>query len=168
MHTSLGLSGPSLILWMITTSTVILLVIGPPASAYMCTPRRQQLMSQQLNHNRTTTHTTCAQQRQQLALLPQEYVQKLGTCLLDAKEDDTDPSTANMNKWAAEATSLMVCMALRNPWAVRAFNAAVDASSSPGKTCAGQWKSSHLLVCSSMSSGVFVMCACGVCAKPPE
>jgi len=74
-------------------------------------------------------------------------VQKLGACLLDAREDDTGPSTANMNKWAAEATSLLVCMALRNPWAVRAFNAAVDATSSPGKTCAGQWKSSHLLVC---------------------
>ena len=78
-------------------------------------------------------------------------MQKLGACLLDAREDDTGPSTANMNKWAAEATSLMVCMALRNPWAVRAFNAAVDATSSPGKTCAGQWKSSHLLVCSCMT-----------------
>lgn len=66
--------------------------------------------------------------------------------MLDAKEDANDPTTANMNKWAAEATSLMVCMALRNPWAVRAFNAAVDASASPGKTCTGQWKSSHLLV----------------------
>ncbi|DBA88625.1 TPA: hypothetical protein ACH3X1_016473 [Trebouxia sp. C0004] len=66
-----------------------------------------------------------------------EYVQKLGACLLDAKEDDNDPFTANTNKWAAEATSLTVCMALRNPWAVRAFNSAVDSSSSPDKTCAG-------------------------------
>jgi len=75
-------------------------------------------------------------------------VQKLGACLLDAKEEEDDPVSVKMNKWAAEATSLMVCMALRNPWAVRAFNTAVDASSSPGKTCAGQWKSSHLLVTS--------------------
>lgn len=78
-------------------------------------------------------------------------MQKLGACLLDAKEDDNNPFTANMNKWAAEVTSLMVCMAVRNPWIFRAFNAAVDASSSPGKACAGQSKSSHLLVCSSMS-----------------
>lgn len=80
----------------------------------------------------------------------QEYVQKLGACLLDAEEGLDDgidgPVSSNMNKWAAEATSLMVCMALRNPWAVRAFNAAVDSSLKPGKTCAGQCKSSHLLV----------------------
>ncbi|KAL0019341.1 hypothetical protein WJX77_009940 [Trebouxia sp. C0004] len=36
-----------------------------------------------------------------------EYVQKLGACLLNAKEDDNDPFSANVNKWAAEATSLM-------------------------------------------------------------
>ncbi|DBA70363.1 hypothetical protein WJX79_000172 [Trebouxia sp. C0005] len=96
------------------------------------------------------TQLLTVEQASQLTLpefgrLWKEYVQKLGACLLDAREDDDGPSTANMNKWAAEATSLMVCMALRNPWAVRAFNAAVDASSSPGKICAGQWKSSHLL-----------------------
>ena len=73
-------------------------------------------------------------------------MQKLGACLLDASEEEDDPVSSNMNKWAAEATSLMVCMALRNPWAVRAFNSAVDANQSPGKTCAGQWKNSHLLV----------------------
>lgn len=102
-------------------------------------------------------------------------MQKLGACLLDAREDDDGPSTANMNKWAAEATSLMVCMALRNPWAVRAFNAAVDASSSPGKICAGQWKSSHLLVCSCMTSMMshhcYDMCLCRmltVCVRPPN
>ncbi|DBB00359.1 TPA: hypothetical protein ACH3X1_013711 [Trebouxia sp. C0004] len=74
-----------------------------------------------------------------------EYVQKLGACLLNAKEDDNDPFSANVNKWAAEATSLMVCMAVRNPWVITTFNAVVDASSSPGKACAGQWKSSYLL-----------------------
>ncbi|DBA97104.1 TPA: hypothetical protein ACH3X1_014875 [Trebouxia sp. C0004] len=96
------------------------------------------------------TQLLTVEQASQLTLpefgrLWKEYVQKLGACLLDAREDVNDPSTANMDTWAAEATSLMVCMALRNPWAVRAFNAAVDASCSPGKTCAGQWKSSHLL-----------------------
>ena len=71
---------------------------------------------------------------------------KLGGCLLEAPEDVDDLVISDMDKWAAEATSLMVCMALRNPWAVRAFNAAVDANQSSGKTCSGQWKNSHLLV----------------------
>ncbi|KAL0055380.1 hypothetical protein WJX82_011516 [Trebouxia sp. C0006] len=79
------------------------------------------------------TQLLTVEQASQLTLpefgrLWKEYVQKLGACLLDAREDDNDPSTANMNKWAAEATSLMVCMALRNPWAVRAFNAATVVS----------------------------------------
>lgn len=80
----------------------------------------------------------------------QAYVRKLGACLLDGKEGLdgglNDPVSSKLNKWAAEATSLMVCMALRNPWAVRAFNAAVDASQLPGRTCAGQWQNSNLLV----------------------
>lgn len=80
----------------------------------------------------------------------QEYVKKLGACLLDGKQEFdgglNDPVSSNLNKWAAEATSLMVCMVLRNPWAVRAFNAAVDASQLPGRTCAGQWQNSNLLV----------------------
>ncbi len=154
-------------------------MVGPPASAFMCTPCRQQLLSQQLKFSAAQSQQEnippVLNTRQQPALLPQEYVQKLGACLLDAREDDNDPSTANMNKWAAEATSLMVCMALRNPWAVRAFNAAVDASSSPGKTCAGQWKSSHLLVCSCMTSMIshycYDMCVCRmltVCVRPPD
>lgn len=74
----------------------------------------------------------------------QAYVQKLGSCLI-AGEEGLD-ETGQLNKLAAEATSLMVCMALRNPWAVRAFNAAVEASQLPGRTCAAQWQRSHLLV----------------------
>ena len=85
-----------------------------------------------------------------LHIVPQEYVKKLGACLLDGKQGLdgglSDSVSSKLNKWAAEATSLMVCMALRNPWAVRAFNAAVDASQLPGRTCAGQWQNSNLLV----------------------
>ncbi|KAL0017696.1 hypothetical protein WJX77_004684 [Trebouxia sp. C0004] len=62
-----------------------------------------------------------------------EYVQKLGACLLNAKEDDNDPFSANVNKWAAEATSLMVCMAVRNP---------SHQLSSEGFTQADSWQSS--------------------------
>lgn len=85
-----------------------------------------------------------------LYIVLQEYVKKLGACLLDGKQGSdgglNDPVSGKLNKWAAEATSLMMCMALRNPWAVRAFNAAVDASQLPGRTCAGQWQNSNLLV----------------------
>ena len=59
-------------------------------------------------------------------LLLQEYVRKLGACLVDMTTDSA--SELSMHRWAGEATSLMVCIALRNPWAIKAFNAAVDSS----------------------------------------
>ena len=37
----------------------------------------------------------------------QEYVQKLGACLPDAKDEGGGLVTLNMNKWAAESPSLM-------------------------------------------------------------
>ena len=66
--------------------------------------------------------------------------------MVGAMEREGDPVNVNLNKAAAEATCIMVCMALRNLWVVRAFNDVGDASSSLFETCAGQWKSSSLLV----------------------
>ena len=86
--------------------------------------------------------------------LLQEYVRKLGACLVEVRADcDGDapcPSTLQLHTWAAEATSLMVCIALRNPWAIKAFNAAVDTNTAAEEgnegTTAQQAHSAQLLV----------------------
>ena len=91
----------------------------------------------------------------------QEYVRKLGACLVEVRADcDGDapcPSTLQLHTWAAEATSLMVCIALRNPWAIKAFNAAVDtntaAEEGKGGTTAQQAHSAQLLVGPSRNGG---------------
>lgn len=56
-----------------------------------------------------------------------------------------------MHRWAAEATCLMVCIALRNPWAIKAFNSAVDSSTAAeegaqGSSSLQQAHSEELLV----------------------
>lgn len=87
--------------------------------------------------------------------LLQEYVRKLGACLVEVRADcDGDapcPSTLQLHTWAAEATSLMVCIALRNPWAIKAFNAAVDTNTAAEEgnegTTAQHAHSAQLLVC---------------------
>lgn len=84
----------------------------------------------------------------------QEYVTKLGACLVEVRSDTDDSTpcapTLQLHKWAAEATSLMVCVALRNPWAIKAFNAAVDTNTAAEERDAGctaqQAHSAQLLV----------------------
>lgn len=69
----------------------------------------------------------------------------------DMDEHAPCPSTLQLHKWAAEATSLMVCIALRNPWAIKAFNAAVDTNAAAEEQHEGftaqQAHSAQLLVC---------------------
>ena len=45
----------------------------------------------------------------------QRYASKLGTCLLEASEDGSNPAGRQLVQWVSEATSLMVCMAHGNP-----------------------------------------------------
>ena len=45
----------------------------------------------------------------------QRYANKLGNCLLEMSDDDSNPANRQLTKWVCEVTSVMVFMAQGNP-----------------------------------------------------